>query len=247
MIRQLPQRINAVLVQQLLRCLAHAKHIADRERADDLLPILAGDDRGGIGFFIVAPQLGKHLVEADPHGDGEPQLLADTVADHVRHRLWVAAKEVHAARNVQPALINAEGLNEVSVLPVNLVDAAAVFSVQIVVGRQRHQTGGFLLGLPNGLRRLDPQLLGRLILSKNDAVPRLGIAAHRHRHVLESGIVQQLHRGVKTVQVAVQNHAVFHLSTPPLVQMFENSIPQFRPKVKPHLYFSTIWGMMEKT
>ena len=28
--------------------------------------------------------------------------------------------------------------------------------------------------------------------------------------------------------------------------MFENSIPQFRPKVKPHLYFSTIWGMMEE-
>ena len=247
MIRQLPQRVNAVLVQQLLRRLAHPQHIADREGADDLLPILTGDDRRRIGLFVVAPQLGKHLVEADPHGDGEPQLLADTVADHVRHRLRIAAEEVHTARNIQPALVNAEGLYQVGVLPVNLVDAAAILGVQIVVGRQRHQTGGFLLGLPNGLRRLDPQLLGRLILSENDAVPRLGIAAHRHRHVLEGGIVQQLHRGVKTVQVAVQNHTVFHLSTPPLVQMFENSIPQFRPKVKPHLYFSTIWGMMEKT
>ena len=28
--------------------------------------------------------------------------------------------------------------------------------------------------------------------------------------------------------------------------MFENSIPHLFTKVKPHLYFSTIWGMMEK-
>ena len=67
------------------------------------------------------------------------------------------------------------------------------------MGRQDDQVGRFLPGLPDGFRRFDAKLLGRFIFCQYNAVARVRIAAHRHRHILQCRIAQQLYRREKAV------------------------------------------------
>ena len=117
---------------------------------------------------------------------------------------------METAGDIQPAFVDAEGLHQIGVLPVDGVDPAGVVGVQAVVGRQQYQVGALLLGLPHRLRRLDAHPLGGLVLGQNDAVAGGGVAADGYRYVLQRRLVQQLHRREKAVQVAVEDDAVAH-------------------------------------
>ena len=110
--------------------------------------------------------------------------------------------------HVQPALVNAEGLHQVGVLVVDLVDLPGVLVVQAVVRRQEHQAGALLFGLPDSLRRLDAIFFRGLVFGQNDAVAGRGVPADRRGDLPQIRVAQQLHRGVKAVQVTVQNHPV---------------------------------------
>ena len=112
--------------------------------------------------------------------------------------------------DVQPALIDAEGLHQVGVLAVDAVDARARGAVSFVGGRQQHQLGALAPGLPDGLRRLDAQPLGGLVLGQNDTMAGGGVAADSGGDVPQIGVAQQLHRGKKAVQVTVQDHPITH-------------------------------------
>ena len=141
---------------------------------------------------------------------GSPQ----TAADIVRQLPGVAAEQMEAAGHVQPALVNAEGLYQVGKALVDLVDFFGIGLIQVVVGRQQHQHGAFLLGLPHRFRRLHATLLRGLVFGQNNAVPRLRVAAHRHGDFPQRGLVQQLHRGEEAVQVAVEYDAPAHSMMP---------------------------------
>ena len=78
------------------------------------------------------------------------------------------------------------------------------------MGRQKHKAGALLFGLPDRLSRLYSVLFGGLILGQNDAVAGPWVAADGHRDLPQSGLVQQLHRGVKAVQITVQYDALSH-------------------------------------
>ena len=122
--------------------------------------------------------------------------------------LGITAEEVEGMGDVQPALIDAEGLHQVRVLLVDGVDLFGDLPVQFVVGWQQHQLRALFLGLPDGFRRLDAEFFRRFILGQDDAVAGRGIPAHRHGHVLQVWSAPQLHGGVKAVQIAVQDDAV---------------------------------------
>ena len=113
-----------------------------------------------------------------------------------------------AAGEVQPALIDAEGLYQVCVPGIDIVDGPGVEAVAVMVGRQEVEVRALPTSLPDGLRRLDAAGLGRLILGKNDAVSGVGIAADGHRQLPELRPAQKLHRGEEAVEVAVQNDPV---------------------------------------
>ena len=208
--RQLTDGLHTVLVQHPSGCPAHEQQIPHRQGPDDILPVFPADDGSGIGLFIVTAQLGEHLVEGHAHRDGQPQLLPQPPTQSIGNGLGVAAEEVHTAGDIQPALVDAEGLHQIGVLLIDGVDPPGVLPVQAVVGRQQHQTGTLLFGLPDGLRRLDAQPLGRLVLGQNDAVAGGGVAADSGGDVPQIGMAQQLHRGKKAVQVTVQDHPITH-------------------------------------
>ena len=217
---QLADGLHAELGQRALCGAAHEQQVAHRQGPHYVPPVLTRDDGGGVGLFVVAAQLGEHLVEGYAHGDGQSQLLPEPGADAVRQLPGVAAEQVEAAGDVQPALIDAEGLHQVGVLAVDGVDPAGVVGIQAVVGRQQYQVGTLLPGLPHRLRRLDAHFLGRLVFRQNDAVAGGGVAADGHRHVLQRRFFQQLHRREKAVQVAVENDAVGHGGALPSNGMF---------------------------
>lgn len=120
----------------------------------------------------------------------------------------VAAEEVQGAGDVQPALVDTEGLHQVGVFLIDPVDPVGEVPVLAVVGGEEDQVGALPPGLPDGLGGLDLEGLGGLVLGQDDAVAALRIAAHRHRQMAQLWVVQQLHRGVKAVQIAVKNDPV---------------------------------------
>ena len=212
--RQLSDGPDAVLPQQLLRRAPHIEHIPRREGPDKLPPVLPANHGGGVGLFVVAAQLGEDLVEGDPHGEGQTQLLFHPPPEGIRQGRPVHAEEVEGVRHVQPALVDAEGLHQIGVLIVDSVDPPGVLPVEPVVGRQEDQLRAFLPGLPDGLRRPDAEALGGVVLRQDDAVTGRGVPADGHGELFQFRVVQQLHGGVEAVQVTVENDTVH--GRPPL-------------------------------
>ena len=110
--------------------------------------------------------------------------------------------------DIQPAFVDAEGLHQIGVFPVDPVDTAGIVPVLVVVCGEEDQVGTFLPGLPDGFGGFDAKGLGRFVLGQDNAVAAFRVAADRHRKVAQLRVVQQLHRGVKTVQIAVEDDAV---------------------------------------
>ena len=94
------------------------------------------------------------------------------------------------------------------------------------MGGKKDQIGALLLGLPDGLRRLDLKGFGGLVFGQDDAVSAGRVAAHRHGQVAQLRVGQQLHRGVEAVQIAVKNNPI-HSRPPSTI-----SIPPIPRKVK---------------
>ena len=207
---QLADRAHLELRERLLRGLPHVEQRAHRQRPDDPAEVFAGDDGGGVGLFVVAAELGERLVEADPHRHGEPQLLPHGPADLVGD-LRPRPEEVLAARHVKPRLVDAERLDLVGVALVDLVDQPGVFDVLPPVGRHEGEAGAFALCLPDRLGGGHAEFFGPLVFGEDDAVTAFRVAAHRHRHLFQLGAQERLHRGVKGVAVAVQDHAVHEI------------------------------------
>ena len=186
----------------------HIQQVGDRQWPDDVLKILRGNQGGGVGLLIVAAQLGENLIEGHAHGDGQAQLSAHLAPDAVGQGYTVPAEQMESACHVQPALINAKGLHQISKPFIQGVDSLGHSPIFVMVGGQQHQVRAFLPGLPDGFRRLDPKSLGPLVFCQDNAVAALGIAAHRHRLILEFWVFEQFHRSVKAVTITVKDHTV---------------------------------------
>ena len=201
-------------LQGVCRSPAHIEQVGHRQRPDQGTKVIRRDQGDGVRFFVVAAQLGKHLVEGDSHRDGQAQLPPHPTAELVGQGQGVPAEEVERASDVQPALVDAEGFHQIGVLLIELVYLAGELPVLVVVGGKENQPGTLFPGLPDGLRGLDTEGLGRLVFCKDDAVAAGRVAAHRHWEVAQFRVVQQLHRGVKAVQITVKDDTV-HRALPP--------------------------------
>ena len=205
---QIPDGVHAVVLQRGGGRPPHKEQGGDGQGPEQLLVVLPGDHRGGVRLFVVAAHLGEDLVEGYPHRYRQAQFLPQHPADLVGQGLGVSAEEVEGAGYIQPALVDGEGLHQVGVPLVHRVDPPGVVPVLPVVGGEEHQLRALAPGLPDGLGGLHLVPLGGLVLGQDDPVAGIWIAAHRHRSVPELRVVQQFHRGVKAVQITVQNHPV---------------------------------------
>ena len=189
-----------------------------RQRPDFFLIVLRGDQGGGVRLVQIAAQLGKHLVEAYAHGNGDAQLLAGAAAQlgcnlHARARMIAY---------IQPAFIQAEGFYLAGILGVHGAHAARIVYVFFAVRRQQNQAGALFKRAADGFARAHAALLGRVALGQDGAVALLGIAAYRYGLVAQAGIAGALHRGIKAVAVAVQDRSHNFLTLRTFVRIHYN-------------------------
>ncbi|MPN22784.1 hypothetical protein SDC9_170168 [bioreactor metagenome] len=169
--RQLPDGPHAKLRQGRLCGSSHKQQRLYRQRPHKVLPVLRGNHRGCVWLFVIAAQLCKHLVKADPHGHRQSQLLFHSGADLIRHGPPVSAQQVEGPGHIQPALVHTERLHQIGVLLINGVDPVGIFPVQVVMGRQQHQSGAFFPRLPDGFRRDHAKFFRRFVLCQHNAPP----------------------------------------------------------------------------
>ena len=205
---QVPNGMDVVLRQHPGGGPPHKEQVRHRQGPENLGHLFPGNDRGGVGLFVVAAQLGKHLIKRDPHGNGQPQFPLHLLPQPVRQGRRVPAEESQGPRHIQPALVDAEGLHQVCIPAVDLPGQAGVIPVLVMVGGQKQQGRALPPGLPNGLRRLYPLGLGRLVLGQDDPVAGRRVPADRHGLLPQLRVAQQLHRGIECVQITVKNHPV---------------------------------------
>ena len=198
---------DAVAVQGFRRRVSHEQQRAHVQRVKQLRHIFPGDERRRVGLFVVTAHFGPGLVVADPHRDGDAQLLPDAAAQRVRDGHAVPEQRAGAG-HVQPAFVHGEGFHLIGVFQIDPVDPLAHFAVLVMMGRQENQPGTLAPGLPDGFRRLHAAALGDHVFRQDDAVPPLGIPGHGHGLVRQVGPIQQLHRGEEVVAVAVEDGAV---------------------------------------
>ena len=205
---QFTDGIDTVSVQNLGGSAAYKKKIADGKGIDDLFPVFAGNKGGSIGLFVVAAQFGKDFVERNTHRKSEAQFSAYPVSDLICHLDGISAEKMAAARNIQPAFVNAKGLHKVGILGVDGVDFLGVNMVEVVVGRKKHQIGALLFGLPDGFCRGYAALFGELVFGKDNAVAGGGVAADGHGNILQIGAGKKFYGGIETVEVTVKHDAI---------------------------------------
>ena len=200
------------LLEGLRRRSSYIKKVGYRERPDNFFEIFPGNDRSGIRLFIVAAQFGEYLVEGHPHRNSQPKAASNLAAQPVRQGGSVAAENVEASSHVQPAFVYAERFHQIGVFLIKFVDFPGKIPVNPVVGGEEDQIRALLSGLPDGLRRFDVKGFGRFVFGQNDAVTAGRVAAYGYRFVPQFRVGQQFYRGVKAVQVAMENDALHRFS-----------------------------------
>ena len=207
--RKLTYGAYAQPVQSFGGVSAHIEQVLHLKGKDDVPIIFAGNNGGGVGFFIVTAQLCKNFVEADPHRNGEPRFVINPFPYHIRKGLAVGGKKVKAVCYIQPAFVNAERLHKVGVIVVDAVDDFAEIFVAFPLRRKNYKVGTEFFCRLYGLCGFYAVSFCRLVFGKNNAVAVFAASAHRDGFVPQFGIWQQRNGCVKTVAVAVENYAVF--------------------------------------
>jgi len=92
----------------------------------------------------------------------------------------------------------------VGVFGVDFGNELVVFHVQREVWRYRDKFWAYLPSFPDSHGGLNAHLFCDLVLREHDAVARFLIAAHDYGFIPQQWAVQQLHRSIKGVYVAVR-------------------------------------------
>ena len=200
---QIPDGTHAVPFQRPPGGLTHKEQVAHRQRPQQVPEIFPRDDGGGVRLFVIAAHFGKDLVERHPHRYGQLQLLPNRTPDLVGQGPAVPAEQMQRAGHVQPALVDGEGLHQIGIALIDGVDLFGIVPVLPMMGAQQRQVRAFPAGLPDGLGGLHAERLGAFVLGQNDPVAGFRVPAYRDRGRPQLRMLQQLHRGVKAVQIAV--------------------------------------------
>lgn len=158
-----------------------------RAAAGDALVIVRRNQRHRVGFFDVRTQFGEHLVVRNADGHRDAELLPDAPANDLREAVGI--RHVRRGRgDVDPVFVEPKRLHPVGILAIDRAAQRGKFLICVIVRLDRNQQRAFLLGLPDGLARLDAKLFRRLVFGEDDAVPRLGIARNGDGVRTERGV-----------------------------------------------------------
>jgi hypothetical protein len=121
----------------------------------------------------------------------------DYVADLPRHS-HRGAEQPHAACHVQPVFVQAEGLDLVGVVLVDVPGQSADADILPHIRGEHHQVGTALLRLPDGHPRLNSERLSGVAGREDDAMAVLLAAAHRHGFVPQLRAALHLNGGIES-------------------------------------------------
>ena len=206
--RQLPDGMDVRPVQLALGGRPHVQKLAHRRRPYEVAVVRPVYDGDGIGLLVVAAELREHFVPAHPDGHRAPQLVLHAAADLAGNLVGVPAVPPHRSGDVEPALVQAEGLYQVGVLVVYLARHLRVPAIQSIARRQHHHVRAFPARLPKRFGRLDAVGLRLSALREHDAVAQLLLTRHHHGPAAQLGPLGLLHAGVEGVHVAMQDDAL---------------------------------------
>ena len=180
----------------------HIEQVLHRQGVDDLLVVILLDPGDGVRLFVVAPQFGGDLVVGHADAGRDAQFRLDPAAD-LPGDGHGGAVQPHAARHIQPVLIQAKRLHLVGVVLVDLSGIAADANILVHVGGQGNKLGATLFCLPDGHAGFDAVGLGDIIRGEYDAVPLLLAPTHRQRRVPQFRVALHLDAGVEAVHITV--------------------------------------------
>ena len=118
--RQLADRAHAQSAQPVAGAFADIQECVRGQGPHALFEIFARKDGRAIRFLVVAAELGERAVERHTDRDGQSDLLAHAAAQLVRDML-AGAEQVHRAGDIKEGFVNAERIDKIGVLQVQLV------------------------------------------------------------------------------------------------------------------------------
>ena len=116
---KLADRAYAQSVQPVAGAFADRQERVRGQGPHALLEILA-KNRRAVRLFVIAAELGERAVERHADRDGQSDLLAHAAAQLVRNML-AGAEQVHRAGDIKEGFVNAERIDKIGVLQVQLV------------------------------------------------------------------------------------------------------------------------------
>ena len=190
-----------------LRSPAHIQKVLRRLRPDDLPVVVPVHVRHRVRLLVIRSEFCKYLIPTHSHTDRDPELALYLAVDFLCNRNSVSP-DPDAVRHVEPALIQAEGLDLVRIMRINLPHIAGESQILVIIRRDDHKARAGLPGFPEGGPGLHSPPLCYIVGCQYNAVPFLGISAHREGLTVVFRPVQHLDGGIEAVGIGVENHAV---------------------------------------
>ena len=118
--RKLADRAHAQSVQPVAGAFADIEQRVRGQGPHALPEVLAGKHGRAVRFLVVAAELGERAVKRHADRDGQSDLLAHAAAQLVCDML-TGAEQVHRAGDIKEGFVNAERIDKIGVLQVQLV------------------------------------------------------------------------------------------------------------------------------
>ncbi len=202
---KLPDRLDPEFMKFLLGRTPHIEQFFRRQRPNGLFIIFLRDFGHGVGFFHIRAELGKNLVPAHADAHRDADLLFHPFAYRMGD-LRAAAEQKQTLRNVEPTFVDTERLDTVGIILVDFTHFFGNFEILREIRLHFHKlAAAFLPRFPIDVARLYARALGDHVFGEHDAVPIFLRPHDHHGFLADFGTAQTFHRGVKIIQIAVQN------------------------------------------
>ena len=194
----------------LLQCfLAHAPEILYRQLGDKIERLVGMNGADAVGFAVIRSHFGEKLAVADTCRGGESGCFLDTGFDFFGniHRQFYPFLIL---RYIKKGFIYGDGFDEVGIFLEYLMYLMGYFSIIIMPAGHDDEVRAALLGLSDGLRRVNA-ILPCLIAGCRNHTTR-SVEANRYRFAPKFLIVSLLYRSKEGIHVDMYNLALCHSS-----------------------------------
>ena len=194
----------------LLQCfLAHTPEILYRKLGDEIERLVGMNGADAVGLAVIRSHFGEKLAVADTCRGGESGSFLDTGFDFFGniHRQFYPFLIL---RYIKKGFIYGDGFDEVGIFLEYLMYLMGYFSIIIMPAGHDDEVRAALLGLSDGLRRVNA-ILPCLIAGCRNHTTR-SVEANRYRFAPKFLIVSLLYRSKEGIHVDMYNLALCHSS-----------------------------------